>query len=252
MSGENTPVSQLTKGELIELISGVSKEAVREGIKGIDDSVKEVVNSITKLHQENANLKSELEQLKKDRIQDRQEISMLQDQMKKKNIIFKGIPSSNELNQTINKVCGENLKLENTPNIKSSKKIYDRNGKMGVLVELDSESEVHSILHKSRNLAGSSISIEKDISKYRQEDKRVMIQLKRDIGNIDKTQRLQVRDDRLRVGNQWFKWNSEKTLTCGKENGEHVLRGIYGNKIDNLDLRYQNIENKLKNKNINN
>lgn len=247
MSGDKTPLSQITIGDLKVLITEGSKEAIKDGIKDIDKAVKEVLNKVDELVAENIKLRQEINELKKERTKDKRELSTLQDQIRNKNIVIKGMPSSLNLKDAINKVCLENLKLDSVPKIRSVKKIYDKNGKMGVVAELDTESDVYFMLNNTRNLARTVISMEKDLSSSRREDKRVMMQLKRDIGTKDTSQRLQVRDDRLRVGDKWFKWNLEKELICGKQKGEHALRGIYGNNLEGLDLSYHNIYNKIKN-----
>lgn len=102
-----------------------------------------------------------------------------------------------------------------------------------------------TILNNYRNLAGTRVSIERDISNARKEDKRVMLLLKKDIQAKDTSQHLLVRDDRLRVGTKWFQWNADKELTCGQQSGADALTGIYGNCIRNLDLSYYNFYNRL-------
>lgn len=62
---------------------------------------------------------------------------------------------------------------------KAVRKIYDRNGKMSLIAEFDSEGDVRKILSKTRNLTGSKISIERDLYEERQMDKKVLLQLKR-------------------------------------------------------------------------
>lgn len=119
---------------------------------------------------------------------------------------------------------------------------------MGVVVKLDSKSEVHTILYNIKSLARTPISIERDISQSKVEDKRIMLHLKKEIEGIDATQLLLVREDRLEVGDKFFQWNMDKELTCGRKNGkEAFIKGIYGNKMEGLDLSYYYICNKLQN-----
>lgn len=147
-SDDGIPLTDLTKGELRSLISEISIAVNTASRVKINDSIKEVLDEVKLLRSENEKLREELEQIKYERKQDRRELSNMQDQLRRKNVIFKGMSSSNAVKEAVEKVCVDNLKLSSAPSIKSSKKIFDRNGKMGVVVELDSEDAVYTYYTK--------------------------------------------------------------------------------------------------------
>lgn len=191
-------------------------------------------------------IKQEIKQLREERENERRTILALEDQIKKNNLIIKGIPSETSATNAAIKVISQNLKVTSEFQIKSSRKIFDRNGNMGVLVELNGETQVQEILKHTKNLAGTNISVEKDLNRERQQNKKVMLQLRREILSHDRSKRVLVRDDKMKVDNKTFHWNWDKELSCGRMNGINELKTIYGNLIDNLDLSFNSLFSKIK------
>lgn len=180
-----------------------------------------------------------------------EQISTLEDQIKRKNIILKGIPSSSNTKDAVEKVLREQLKLPAPMRIKSTRKLFDRNGKMGVIAELDDEYDVMEVFKSTRNLAGTRISIERDLNRRRQEFKKKLLVLRRNILGINNAHKIQVRDDKLKINGKIFQWNKEKVLVSGNTNGMDALISIFGNSIRNLDVNYENIDLNVYNNNNN-
>lgn len=239
------PITNLNTGDLKGIIRDICSNVTTVAVEKLGENLKSLLDEIKELREDNGKLRMELNQIKQEQQHDRQELSKVQDQIKKNNVIIKGVPSSNSLPEAFSKVCVDNLKMTEAPLPRTVKKIFDRNGSMGMVVELDSEGSVYSILNHARNLTGTRISVDRDISTARQEDKRVMLQLKKDIWAVDKSQRIQVRDDRIRIGDKLLQWNLNKELTSNNQNGAEVLKGIYGESIQTVSLDYYSIRNKL-------
>lgn len=119
---------------------------------------------------------------------------------------------------------------------------------MTIIAEFDSEDMVNHILKQSRGLAGTDITLERDLNSVRQENKKALLQLKKDIVAIDKTHPIKVRDDSMKISDKWIKWNKEQQLVCGKEKGTDIFKKFYGNKLDSLNLEYSEILKKISNK----
>lgn len=149
----------------------------------------------------------------------------------------------------VKKVCNEILKIPDTSILKSAKKLTERDGKVTVLAELDSEESTYIVLNNTKKLSGTNIFIERDLNVERQKDKRAMLRLKKEIGNISNLHRLVVRDDRIRIGDKWFKWSHNKQLICGSLEAEPILKQLYGEQVLSINLQYQYLLNKNNSKN---
>ena len=209
---------------------------------------REMSTKLDLLIQENALLKLELKDLKIERDRDHRKLINLENHMKRKSLIFRNLPSEDICENAVKAVCDTKLKVH--VDLKAARKLYDRNGRMGVIVEMDSERMVDTVLKSTRNLAGTAISIERDINSDRQEDKKVLLQLKKDILETDKRHAVRVRDDSMRINNKWLKWNPQKQLVCGSQNGTEAITELYGNTFDNFNFSYADIIKKIVNRNL--
>lgn len=241
-------VADLSVDDLIAIITGVTKPLLSE----VSAQVQRLTTEVTKLRTENGEMKNEIRVMKEESDMRSKEITRLEDQIKRKNVVIKGLPSSNVPNEAVKNLCTSTLNIDpQALRIRSVKKIFDKNNKMGVIAELDSEEEVYEILRKTNKLAGTRISIEKDLNSVKQEQKKVMLQLKKDIFQSEKSQRLNVRDERLRIGDKWFYWNQNKELSCGRAAGVPQMEQIYGKSLETIDFNYYNLLRKV-NSNLNN
>lgn len=238
---ERRKVADLDVAGLRMLIRDVNKEVL--------DKLSYVADDVDKLKEQNIKLQQELECLKADKDQDRKRITQLEEQLKSKNLIFKGLNAKSSVKAVVHKVCFEKLKVPNTVTIKSTRKLYERDGKMSVLVEMDSDQSVQDILRNSKKLAGTSIYIEKDLSADKQTNKKVMLQLKKELLVISKLHKVIVVNDRIKIKDKWMWWNKEKTLMCGKQQGYETLKELYTNDFDKININYNNLLKNLISKN---
>lgn len=241
---ENTLLSELRYKDIKELIMNANAEAMTS----VNSAIKSLETKMDKIIDENNELKNEIKALRVEREVEHRRLINLETSMKKKNLIFKDIPSEVSASDAVVKLCG--TKLNVNVDLKGARKIYDRNGKMGVIAEFGSELVVESVLKKTRALTGTPISIERDLNSDRQNDKKVMIQLKKDILEADKRHAVRVRDDALRINNKWIRWDKEKVLSSGAEKGVNVFKELYGNVFDNYDFSYKVISDKIRNRDL--
>ena len=120
---------------------------------------------------------------------------------------------------------------------------------MTVIVELKSARMVADIFKHTKNLAGSSIFIERDLNTERRGNKKLMLQLKKEIQNADRSKKIAVRGDKLVVEGRYFVWNTNNILMCEKREGKEVLQNIYGDTILNVSLEYNTLLAKINTKN---
>lgn len=197
---------------------------------------------------ENSLLKKEIEILKSDKDMDRKRINQLEEQLKSKNLIFKGLNSKSSATAAVSKICFGKLKLPKTAKIIYTKKLFERDGKMAVLAEMDSVESVQNALKNAKNLAGSSIYVEKDLNADRQKDKRVMLQLKKEILAVSNMHKVIVISEKIRVKDKWLRWNKENKLVCGQQEAWKTLKELYVN-YEKICLDYNELLEKSMSKN---
>lgn len=247
MLAEISPEHRDTR-KIGDLLVDDLKSIIKEGNKEVLDRLDNLSGDVTDLKRQNEMLKQEVEVLKNEKDSDRRRIAQLEDQFKRKNLIFKGVPASNSVNE-VKKICNEILEIPEPVILKSTKKLNERDGKVMLLAELDSEQSTIDVLKNTKKLAGTDIYIERDLNVDRQKDKKAMLRLKKEVLSVSKFHRVVVRDDRIRIVDKWFKWSSNKQLMCGTSEAESILKMFYGEKALSINLNYDYLLNRTVSKN---
>lgn len=251
---EEYPVGKMSVKDLMILMSDLMDKKLlnlptKQDIEEIKTNVNELSDKIETLQSENKVLKDEVKYLREQREKDYQQVIYLQEQSKRNNLIFKNIEHKIRLEDAVKECCTKNLKLSNEIKVISTRKLFERNGKIGVVAEFGSVEMVRDILKHANNLTGSNIILERDLTIEKQTDKRVMLELKRSIQNVSRKHKITVINEKLRINNKWFVWNREKQLVCDKQNGKDVLLNLYEGAIDSIVVNYFEILEKLNSKN---
>lgn len=105
---------------------------------------------------------------------------------------MRGLASQRSAYEAVMKMCKTNLKINKPVEIEYAKKIYEKDQKMTVVVEFNSPSFVSEILKHTKNLKGTTIFIELDLCRKRLKNKKVMLQLKKEIVNVDESKKVRV------------------------------------------------------------
>lgn len=87
---------------------------------------------------------------------------------------------------------------------------------MTVIAEMQTEKMVEEVFKHTKNLAGSRISVEQELDRERLIQKKVMVELKRNILAVSQRHRVSVRNDKLKVGDKSFMWSKNRKLMCGQ------------------------------------
>ncbi|XP_073824695.1 uncharacterized protein [Musca autumnalis] len=98
---------------------------------------------------------------------------------------------------------------------------------MGAIAEIQSEVMVSTIFKNAKNLTGTGIKIERDLSDERQQDRKVLMQLKTEILQIDKTHRIFVKGNSIKIGTKWMRFSKSRELMSGKNKADVGLRVLY-------------------------
>lgn len=251
-------VVNMDANALMEMMHGSIAKLLDEKLKNLptkDDldevktEVKLFTSKIDEISKENQMLRERVRVLEQDKSKDHATIVRLEEHMKRKNIVIRGVSKEKSMYEAVNKIVTERLKINTQIEIEKVRKLYENEEKMSLMVVLKTERMVQEIMKHTTNLKGTAITIEHDLGSERLLDKKVMMQLKKDILFISKAQRVSVRNDKLKIENKWFKWNKNKELVCNFQKAEDVLMTLYGDLISCLDLKYDNILTKLNSKN---
>lgn len=256
-SPENSKTtSNMDPNDLVKLIKETINTNLDEKLKtlptksDLDDLRLEMVNfstDINGLKSENQALKEELSNVKNENTQLKRDINWLQNQIKPNKLFIKGLPSNKNPREEVVKLFKE--KLATLANIKNAQKVFDRNGKMAVIVELDNEKAIQDVFQNTRKLAGSNISIERDMIPNKQQHKKAFLTLKKNLLSVSKQHKVVVREDRIKIKDSWFRWNADNKLVSGNADGEQELVKLYGDVIKSINLNYGTLINDFHPKN---
>lgn len=248
------PVGNMDVGELMQMMRTTMNTLLEEKLENLPTKkdLEDVKSEITvvaaemgALKAENEKLKEEVEMLKNMRREDEANIKWLEHQIKSTKLVFKGVTFDKSATNSIVRVCMENLKVQ--PNILSARTVAVRNGFYTIIAEFESEKATTEVLKATGKLAGSSISVDKDLHPRRQRNKRAMLAVRREILAQSKKHKITIRDDKMVINNNWFTWSVNNELVCGKQQGETVLKTLYG--VDLKMVNYNDIFNRLESKN---
>lgn len=218
------------------------------------DDIRELTSQfayeVDTLRNENEALRNEIGKLKAERAADRKELNKLIQQAKSKNLVFRGMAKSNDAKELVEKLCKEKLTVQNA-NVKSARVLVKREEKEDVLAVFESEEVVNEILKNTKKLVGSTISIEKDMTEEQLQDKKVLLQLKKNITAIDATKKkkIAVRNDSIKICDKWMHFNINKKLVQGKQEiSGNDLKELLGLQVL-IDIDYYQILEKAQQKN---
>lgn len=241
---------EMMQGSMATLLDEkLKKLPTKEDLDEVTTKVESFTTKMDEIVKENQLLKERVRILEENRNKEHDVIVRLEEKMKRKNIIIRGIDTGKSNYEAVDQVIKSKLKIKTSIEFENIRKLYENEGKMSVIVELNSERMVQEIFKHTGNLKDTGISIECDLGSERLKDKKVLLQLKKYILFISKSKAVSVRNDKMKIENNWFKYNKNKELVCGSQKAEDVLKSVYGDVIACLDLNYANIFNKLISKN---
>lgn len=247
-------VGAMAVTDLMSLMSTLMDEKLKnmptkQDFDEIKNKVNENSTKLDDLKSENDTLKSEIKQLKSENEKNHQQIMYLQKHIKRNSIVFKGISSKTSMEEAVKECCRTDLKLSIEICLISTRKLYEKDDKLGVIAEFRSAEMVKEIFKSTKNLSGTKISIERDLTTEKQQDKRVMLELKKAIKQKSSVHHIVVRNEKIRIGDKWLWWNKDKQLTGGRQSGNVVLKNLYGDVLNCVNINYHEILNQLTSKN---
>lgn len=242
------PVADLRKMMEDIMEDKLKNVSTKSDIEGIKLQIDDVNSKFEEIQKENEILKEEINQLKIDRQKDHQQIQRILNQGRRKNVIFKGIMNKGSPRKSVEEVCKRVMKLPNVQ-INSARVLFTNNDKISVIAEMGTDGMAEQIFKNLKLLAGSRIKVERDLTEERQLDRKILMALRSEILEADKTHSVFVKNDSIKIGVHWMKWNKSQELMCGEKKAEDVLTELYGEKVKSLTLSYKSLLEKITQKN---
>lgn len=251
-------VGDMDVHDLLELMQGSIAKTIDEKLKSlptkedfdkINTKIEDVSDKFNNLSTENELLKEKIKTLEESKGLTERRLIHLEDTVKRKNIIIRGVEAQQSVYKAVQKLFKDTMKIKPAVEIVTAKKIFERDDKMVVKAELKTEKMVADVLKFTKNLSGTSIFIEIDLNGDRLQKKKIMLQLKNEILEVNKTKKILVRNDKIRVGNEWLRWDNKQILVGDKESAETILTATYGEEASKIDISYDSLLTKINSKN---
>lgn len=177
----------------------------------INNNMGKMNNKLDEITKEMRQLKQENNELKNKLIFHEDKIEQLEREIRKKNIVVKGIPDEEEENEEkgrekINTVILKmGVEIDEKIEVDEIRRIgkYDSNRTRPILVKFTKESTKMKILRSARKLKGTDIWVDEDYPKNIQEERRELIQKMKEARNKGETAIL--RYNKLIINNEIYK-----------------------------------------------
>lgn len=212
----------------MERIEGMFK-SIEVGMRGINTKLDDVILEMKQVKEENKKLKEKL-------VEQDERISSLEREVRKKNIVMKGIidkenEKESETNEKIREVVQKiGVDFDLKEDLDEARRIgrFNPQKNRPILIKLTRESTRLMILKKAKLLKGTDVWIDEDYPKEVQEERRRLIPQMKEAR--EKGYRAQVRYNKLIVNGEIYRANAfgeEETEGEGGSGSNSVKRTVY-------------------------
>jgi len=227
-----------TKNDLAESLKNV---ATKDDVEELKQGMASVNQEIDSLRAENKELKERVLLLERELLDNDKNAAWIEKQIPCKKLVFRGLKKQRDIPDAVAKVLTDKLNIAAGGVIVHARKIAEHNGTMHVVAEFDSEKTTSLILKNKKKLAGTNISVEKDLGPRKQRNKKVLLYLRKKILSVSVIYSIGIEGDRMRIGDKWLSFNQQRQLVCGNQSGEDCLKELYGDIMSHINLDYQHI-----------
>lgn len=229
----------------VEMLQGLIHKTLESALANVatKENVNQFKDEMVALQMENKEMKRELNRL-------RAHIEYMDRESRQKKLIVRGLRDTTNVREAIKEVLETKLKVENPISIAKTTKIGSGGGKMSVMVECLSYNDTWQVLGKCRNLVGTTISIDRDLSVDEREQRRKLVFVKKEIEKIDSSKKITVRGNKMKIDKFYFSWKNDN-FVCGTEEGIRKLNQLYGKDFSRITFDYTEAKYK-RNEKLNN
>jgi len=141
----------------------------------------------------------------------------------------------------------EKLQLKGS-RVSDVRKLKERDGKMMVLVECESQGEAESILKNGHKLRGSQVFLDKDLTVEKQANKMALLELNKFLLVIRNETKVKLQNDGINVDGNCMSFNNNKVLMWQRKPAVTKLKEIYGNSLEMSHINFAFLSQKSKSK----
>lgn len=203
--------------------------------------LKMFAEDVQMLKDSNEAIKVTLAELTSERDDYRQKFEQMDRNMRRKNIIIKGLIYNGNVNNAVKDLFASKMKIDEPIDVDEARLIGRKTGQHSViLVRLMREETIRRIFSNIKNLVGAGIIIERDFTADMRQRMGFLLKVKRVIRSKlvekrDKEKVIKVFGDRLVIDKQQFNWH-DGNLWCGTKLGFNQLNSIFTCKFDEFSF----------------
>lgn len=251
------PVGNMSLPVLMEAIGGMMDRKLADVAK-IGD-LKDLGEKLDKIKEENEALKVEVQTIKTDYSDVKEQLEEIDNYNRRKNLIFIGITEVNHENWecVVKEVCKKTLGIEQE--IRTERGYVFDMGKTktkAIFVELTSFDITQKILKNCFKLKGSNITILQDYSFEWRQQRRKLLAIKREILRSSKEHRVSVRGKWLHLDGERMMWSKTGGGLLGgrdgRQDGFQIIKSITGMDLSHLGGQHTSKDNNREKQHRNN
>lgn len=243
----DAPVNNVPLRELLGAFQGIIENSLDKFKNVIREEFKEDIAVVKSQNQE---LKELVAELKNDLEHEKKKIEFLDVKSRRNNLIFRNLPINPDIHMEVGKVIHEKLKIaEKIPTMHVAK-VGGKGNTMDLKVEFCNQQDIIKIFKKIKELKGTNIAVDRDLTKNAQEKKSAMLILRRQLRDVlGNLENVVVRGDKLKVNQTIFYWKDDQLMT-GNKSGEVEIKKILKNDLRNIVFSLSSLLEKSKVKDI--
>lgn len=201
--------------------------------------VEELKEKIDNLEKENLTLKTSLNKLEDLNKSTMKQIQDLENRARKNNLIFTGISHRrSNCEEVVKNFCKNVLQVEEEMLIYRANPLKKEDN-APIIVNLPRDSDISSILSKTKNLKGTKFGVQRDFSFEIRKIRNKLIKIKKEIINKKRNSKIFLTYDKLIIQDVKFTWDPKKKfvtekMTDGVEEVKKLLRIDLGETVEFL------------------
>lgn len=206
------------------------------GLLASKEDVKQVLNEVANLREENRALKNEMSCLKIQNKELKSRLDDLEDRSRRMNLIFKGLKHDKKYDaiEVVKKFCIEVLGVSMDVVINRAHSLGVNRENCPIIANFLYDSDIRTILRNSNKLRGTEFIVHRDVSKQTRTVRALLFKLKKNISNISRDKTVIVSQNKLIVEGEVFTVEDGQ-LKHKQGDGFRKLSALLGQEVTSWD-----------------
>lgn len=202
-----------------------------------------IKTEVSELREDNKKIKSELNTVQQKLSESERRLESIERKNCEKRLIWRGLKISDNLSMEVRKVCQEVLKVPEEIIIEKVEQIGKNSKNPAILVEFAKKEDVNKVLLQTKQLKGTKISIDRELTKTGWERKKMLLKARKIIKEIDNSKVIKIIGDKMKIENKVFLWRNSK-LYYGDADATTELEKMYNKNFSHLYSEVDKLEDK--------